>query len=324
MNDVFISYADEDRKFAEHLAQVLHGMGWSVWWDRLNLGVGDNFWKAIADAIDDSKCVVVLWSRHSVGSDWVWEEANRGYKHQMLLPAFIEKDIEPPMPFGQIQAADLSEWNVGDSSAEFEKLAKRVEQHVGSKADRNPSPSHESWRWIQDHRQWLLGTFAIALALLGFWGLTDQKERSTDRPAPPSQTAAAPVKSEDPAGANGFRNTLSRYVAEAPSGFTALGAANQIGGWVPLVKLPNAISCRGHGPSGSAFIECVLAREKNEVDADQTFGEVVHAVDEALPGWTNSQMNIANWVFRNSRTPTDSTVSVVVRFVRSGADYDVT
>ena len=137
-------------------------------------------------------------------------------------------------------------------------------------------------------------------------------------------TLTKSIQKPTTAGANRFHDTLLRYVAEAPSGFTALGAANQIGGWVPPINLPNAISCRGRGPSGSAFIECVLAREKNEVDAQQTFEEVVNAVEEALPGWTNSQMNFANWYFRNGGTATESTVSVRVSFVRSGADYDVT
>jgi hypothetical protein len=152
------------------------------------------------------------------------------------------------------------------------------------------------------------------------WGYQVALHSPASGPPGTTRSQARP----DSAGADAFRDTLLRYVHEAPSGFVALGAANKIGAWVPAVSLPNAISCQGRGHSQSAFIECVLASEKNEVDADLTFNEVVEVVQAALPGWKNSQMNFSNWSFFDGRTNTESTVSVVVSFFRSGTGYDVT
>ncbi|HEY7334109.1 MAG TPA: toll/interleukin-1 receptor domain-containing protein [Bryobacteraceae bacterium] len=135
-------------------------------------------------------------------------------------------------------------------------------------------------------------------------------------------SASGQVGADTPA--NAFSSTLLRYIDAAPSGFVALGAKDQIGGWAPSIRFPNAVSCRGRGPSQDAHIECVLARERDEAEADETFLEVVNAVQAALPGWRNSQMNLAQWAFFNGRTNDESTISLGVGFVRSDTEYEVT
>lgn len=77
MNDIFISYAREDRERAKALAQALKGQGWSVWWDR-RIPTGKRYADVIVEAIAGSRCVVVLWSTVSITSDWVREEARAG------------------------------------------------------------------------------------------------------------------------------------------------------------------------------------------------------------------------------------------------------
>ena len=51
MAAIFLSYAREDRRFAERLAQVLQGAGHSVWWDR-QLDSGEEFSTEIEAEID--------------------------------------------------------------------------------------------------------------------------------------------------------------------------------------------------------------------------------------------------------------------------------
>ena len=69
--------------------------------------------------MDAAKCVVVLWSKQSLLSEWVLEEANTGKRRGILVPAKIDP-VEPPLGFGLIQAADLTEWDSDASHAEFE------------------------------------------------------------------------------------------------------------------------------------------------------------------------------------------------------------
>ena len=100
MADIFISYADEDRDRAKLLAKALEGQGWSVWWDRI-IPPGKSFDQVIQEAITAAKCVVVLWSKESIKSDWVREEATIGKRRQILVPATMvtaQKDpsIMPP------------------------------------------------------------------------------------------------------------------------------------------------------------------------------------------------------------------------------------
>jgi hypothetical protein len=119
MADIFISYAREDLESAGRLAATLQEQGWSVFWDR-TIPAGKSWREVIGATLADARCIVVLWSQHSVDSHWVIEEADFGLRRRILIPAFIES-AEPPFGFGSIQAADLSEWRVGrmERSSDF-------------------------------------------------------------------------------------------------------------------------------------------------------------------------------------------------------------
>jgi formylglycine-generating enzyme required for sulfatase activity len=120
MSDIFISYAREDLEAARRLAAALEGQGWSVFWDR-TIPAGKS-WRAVIGAeLTDARCVVVLWSQHSVTSDFVLEEADRGLRRRVLIPVFID-DVEPPLGFGSIHAADLSAWNGNHKDAVIRQL----------------------------------------------------------------------------------------------------------------------------------------------------------------------------------------------------------
>jgi TIR domain len=103
--DVFISYAREDRATAERLAHALSKEARSVWWDR-EIPPGKKFDEVIGEQIGAARCIVVLWSRASVESDWIKGEADEGKRRGVLVPALIE-NVRIPLGFGRIQAADL-------------------------------------------------------------------------------------------------------------------------------------------------------------------------------------------------------------------------
>jgi adenylate cyclase len=120
-HDVFVSYAREDRAFAEALVTALRASDWRVWWDD-QIRAGSKFDAILDQALNDAACVVVLWSRHSVASEWVKMEAQYGLARERLLPVFIE-NVDLPQPFHRLHTANLTKWTGSDlQSPEFQRL----------------------------------------------------------------------------------------------------------------------------------------------------------------------------------------------------------
>ena len=108
MAEIFISYATEDRERARALALSLEHRGWSTWWDR-KIPLGKQFDVVIEEAIAAARCVIVLWSRASVGSEWVRSEATEAERRGILVPVFLE-NVPAPLAFRLLSGADLSDW----------------------------------------------------------------------------------------------------------------------------------------------------------------------------------------------------------------------
>lgn len=122
--DIFISYAREDEGTAEKLAGALMRQGWSVFWDR-KIPAGKTWREVIGAALDQASCVVVLWSKNSVASNWVLEEADHAVERGVLVPALIEA-VKPPLGYGSMQAADLVAWKGDEESTAFGDFASVV------------------------------------------------------------------------------------------------------------------------------------------------------------------------------------------------------
>ena len=143
MADIFMSYAGEDRERARTLAQVLEHHGWSMWWDR-KIPVGKSFHQVIEEAIDEARCVIVLWSKSSVASDWVRNEAEEGKRRNILCPVMLDA-VNIPLGFRHLQAADLSDWQPATPHAEFDGLLSSITKVAGpSTALLDESPASRS------------------------------------------------------------------------------------------------------------------------------------------------------------------------------------
>jgi len=106
---VFLSYARSDQPQAAKLAKVLEAAGLDLWWDALIEG-GAVFSRKIEAALEGSDAVIVLWSKASVGSDWVLDEAARGRDLRKLVPVSLD-GTEAPLGFRQYHAISLQHWN---------------------------------------------------------------------------------------------------------------------------------------------------------------------------------------------------------------------
>ncbi len=130
MANIFISYAREDEMRIRPLVKAFQNSGWSVFWDR-RIPSGQTWRTHIGRALSDASCVVVAWSHDSVNSNWVMEEADEGKKRGILVPVLLD-NVEPPIGFRSIQAADLTNWSPETSSTSFEQLRQDISDVMGA------------------------------------------------------------------------------------------------------------------------------------------------------------------------------------------------
>ena len=129
MTDIFISYAREDQPAARKLADALGREGWTVWWD-LNLRVGEHFDDAIEQALTEARCVIVVWSRRSVQSRYVKDEAVFALQHNKLVPVAID-EVALPFRFQTIHTPRFIGWKGSTTSQAFRPLIEAVQGHIG-------------------------------------------------------------------------------------------------------------------------------------------------------------------------------------------------
>ena len=197
MTNVFISYANEDAASAEMLADALQRAGFSIWWDR-HIPPGKTWDDVIGRALDTAGCVIVLWSGTSVHSRWVREEAERAASRSCLIPALIEK-VEPPLGFGRIQAADLSQWRGDERDPEFANLVRAIsdlvrttpngsalDQRVGERVKPAPEPHRRRSKFL-----WIAAPLIAVGVTFYVASQFPRAARPESEPAPPAKTVSA-------------------------------------------------------------------------------------------------------------------------------------
>ncbi len=109
MTDVFISYSRTDKERVAQLAGAIEAEGYAVWWDA-ELPPHMSYGEVITAKIESARAAVVVWSPEAAASEWVRAEADAARNQKKLIQTALS-DIIPPLPFNQIQCADLSDWN---------------------------------------------------------------------------------------------------------------------------------------------------------------------------------------------------------------------
>src|SRR5262245_16218584 len=85
MTDIFISYSKADRDKVVMLAAYLESEGWKVWWDA-SLTSGDPYRDEIMKQLTAARAVIVMWTQHSIKSDFVRAEAGQAKAQGKLIP----------------------------------------------------------------------------------------------------------------------------------------------------------------------------------------------------------------------------------------------
>ena len=138
MADVFVSYARPDEPQAKRVADALHDAGYDVWRDE-ELPVHRAYADVIEEQLKSAQAVVVLWSAEAAKSQWVRSEANAARGFGTLIQATLDASI-PPMPFDQIQCADLCGWDGKGDSSGWRKLMSSVRALAGDPDSREAKP----------------------------------------------------------------------------------------------------------------------------------------------------------------------------------------
>jgi len=129
---IFLSYARHDVGAARQLAEGISEAGHDVWWDH-NLHGGSRFDTEIDEALESAEAVVVLWSKASIGSAWVKDEAGEGRDSGRLVPVAISS-AKPPLGFRQFQTIDLGSWDGRGRPEALEELLDAIGRTCGADA----------------------------------------------------------------------------------------------------------------------------------------------------------------------------------------------
>ncbi|MBL9071009.1 MAG: YARHG domain-containing protein [Sphingopyxis sp.] len=206
MADVFISYSRDNKARVAQIAQAVSAAGYAVWWDA-ELPPHRSYGDVITEKIGSAKAAIVVWSQASAQSEWVRAEADVARNQKKLVQTAID-DVMPPLPFNQIQFAELADWNGEPDHRGWRKVLMSLEELCGREAvpaaasvpqpvpELPPTPGQpraapEDWHAPSAPRKasllpWaLLGVAVVAVALLA-WKLF--------QPGFGPQTAAAPTE----------------------------------------------------------------------------------------------------------------------------------
>ena len=86
--------------------------------------------EVIEERLRSAKAVVVLWSCDAAASQWVRAEADAARSAGTLVQAVLDEQV-PPLPFNQIQCANLSGWTGASEASGWQKLVASVAALAG-------------------------------------------------------------------------------------------------------------------------------------------------------------------------------------------------
>jgi hypothetical protein len=96
--DVFLSYSRADTERVTPLRDELRRMGYRVFFDVQSIDPGEEWKRRLERSIGASRTMVLCWSEHTRGSDYITFEYSRAEAlHKPLLPWLLDKTPLPAM-----------------------------------------------------------------------------------------------------------------------------------------------------------------------------------------------------------------------------------
>jgi hypothetical protein len=211
MTGIFISYARDTQRAAETVARALAAEGLEAWLDQA-LPVHRSYSEVIEEQIAAADAVLVIWSAPAVKSEWVRAEAEAGRTARKLVQIVID-DAAPPLPFSQIQVAQLQGWRGGRTHPEWRKVVASINQ-VRAAPTTSPGPAEATGAlsWL-GARPWAVAA-AGAAAILAVGGAV-VLGRMSARPSTPA--AAAPAVANPSFSCADAASQMERYICAEPA-----------------------------------------------------------------------------------------------------------
>ena len=302
MAQIFFSYKSSDKDRVRPLVKLFEAQGWTVWWDR-KIPAGKTFDEVIEEAVKAAACIVVVWSKDSVQSRWVKNEAAEGAKRDILVPVLID-DVEPPFEFRRVQAAKLLQ--LDDSTRddpEFRNLIASVSDILQGTTRGRQSQGQSQSQIMR----------AIRL----------DKESREARKGGPDTPAAGPAKSEKPIDLG-----RKRRLALALGGGLLVCAAAAL-----LVHFVGPAHGHGAAPAFNGSVTFIgVEADADDAKADQELISYLKREVASQPRLTFSQQTyaydlvvekLAGWSPKDGAFLARTTPYVYVAAEMEGADLEV-
>ena len=169
MASVFLSYAHDDHRRAARIAEALEAAGHDAWWDR-EIHAGRRFAEEIDKALTTADWIVVLWSKASISSPWVHDEAAVGRDTGRLIPVLLDP-VVPPLGFRQYQSITLGNVMGRSIDTALRPLLAALGEAPGQARDatHGPRPAAARTIWPARRLAWLAGLALLIIAAAGLW-----------------------------------------------------------------------------------------------------------------------------------------------------------
>ena len=166
MADIFISYSQKDRTRIKRLVDALKAEGFEVWWD-LEIRAGESFDQRIEDTLKQVKCIISVWSRESVKSDWVRAESAWAKDRNRLVSIRIDEDLELPLKFYHVHTRSMMGWEGAREDRAFRELVMDIQKIAGPSPNPNPETMHAKPRFKVTRQGVIVGAVSLAVVVLG-------------------------------------------------------------------------------------------------------------------------------------------------------------
>src|SRR5262245_50436764 len=234
MADIFISYKKEDAGRVIRMVEALRADGFDVWWDH-GIKAGSEWDRSIHKELYAARVVIAIWSNASVAAPWVKEEATVGKNRGVLVPAKID-EVDPPLGFMMIQAADLVGWDGDRRDPRWAYFldALRHTMHGGAVRSAAAAPSDAPVRQKRTNALLLPiagGAALVAVLAVGAWMFLGRsptpvpssasappQTQQSQTPSSPQQVTAGEQRLWDKATEEKSRQAFQTYLVSYPNG----------------------------------------------------------------------------------------------------------